>query len=92
LLYIEDLGATPEEVAGKMDDFPSVGQLLLETLVACAQAGYVMEDEVEVLAELLSASIHGKLLFVLKRRNLEPLGLVAEKIRKEIEYLIRREK
>lgn len=89
LLFVEDLGATPEEVTEKMGDLPSVGQLLIATIADCARAGYILEDEVEVLAELLASSIHGKLLFSLKRRNLEPVDRVIERIRNEIMYLIR---
>jgi hypothetical protein len=90
LLFIEDLGAAPEEVADKMGDLPSVGQLLIESIAACAKAGYILEDQVEVLAELLASSIHGKLLFFLKRRSLEPVETMLEKIRSEIGYLVRR--
>lgn len=90
LLFIEDLGAAPEEVADKMGDLPSVGQLLIESIAACAKASYILEDQVEVLAELLASSIHGKLLFFLKRRSLEPVETMLEKIRSEIGYLVRR--
>ena len=89
LLFIEDLGTEPEEVTEKMGDLPSVGQLLIESIAACAMAGYILEDEVEVLAELIASSIHGKLLFVLKRRSLESQDVVLKKIRSEIRYLIR---
>lgn len=89
LLFVEDLGAAPEEVTEKMGDLPSVGQLLMESIAACAGAGYILEDEVEILAELLASSIHGKLLFFLKRRSLEPQEAILGKIRNEMEYLIR---
>lgn len=89
LLYVEDLGTVPESVTEKLGELPSVGQLLLATIAECAQAGYILEDEVEVLAELLASSIHGKLLFSLKRRSLEPMDKVLETIRREIGYLIR---
>lgn len=92
LLFIEDLGATPEAVADKMGELPSVGQLLIATIGECAQAGYILEDEVEVLADLLTASIHGKLLFSLKRRSLDPMEVVVGTIRREIGYLIRSKK
>ena len=92
LLFVEDLGATPEGVSEKMGEIPSVGQLLIATIGECAQAGYILEDEVEVLADLLASSIHGKLLFCLKRRSLESMEVMAETIRREIGYLIRREK
>lgn len=92
LLFVEDLGTAPEEVTEKMGDLPSVGHLLMESIKACAQVGYIMEDEVEVLAELLVSSIHGKLLFYLKRRSLEPQKAILGKIRSEIEYLVRSEK
>ncbi|BES64752.1 hypothetical protein SANA_11910 [Gottschalkiaceae bacterium SANA] len=88
LLFVEDLGATPEEVTAKMSDMPSVGHLLMECISACAKIGYIRNDEVELLAELLVASIHGKLLFYLKRRSLEPQDVILGKIRSEIQYLI----
>lgn len=89
LLFIEDLGASPETVAEKMSDLPSVGDLLMESIMSCAEAGYIESDQVEVLAELISSSIHGKLLFVVKGRSFEPLEIVLEKIRYELRYLIR---
>lgn len=92
LLFIEELGAAPEDVSEKMGELPSVGQLLIASIGECAQAGYILQDEVEVLAELLASSIHGKLLFCVKRRSLEPMEVVVETIRREIGYLVRREK
>ena len=89
LLFVEDLGTEPEEVTDKMSDLPSVGHLLMDSISACAEAGYIMNNEVEVLVELLVASIHGKLLFFLKRRSDESRDEILAKIRKEIEYLIR---
>lgn len=89
LLFIEDLGASPESVAEKMSDLPSIGELLMESITSCVEAGYIVSEEISILAELISSSIHGKLLFVLKRRSLEPLGSVLEKIRDELGYLIR---
>ncbi len=89
LLFVEDLGSSPEAVTEKMGDLPSVGHLLIATIGECAKVGYILDDEVKVLAELLVSSIHGKLLFFLKRRSLEPREAVLGKIRSEIGYLIR---
>lgn len=89
LLFIEDLGASPETVAEKMSDLPSVGELLMESIASCVDAGYIVNDELPVLAGLISSSIHGKLLFAIKGRSLEPIEIELAKIRNELEYLIR---
>ena len=88
LLFVEELGKAPE-VLMKNDMKPSVGLLLKETLTECAKEGYIAEENIELLQDLIGSSIHGKLLFFLRGRNTEKLDDLISSVKNEIEFLIK---
>ncbi len=92
LVFIEAIGNPPEAIA--RDPQVSVASLLEEALIACVKEGYLEESNVQVVAEIIAASIHGKLLFLVQNRILE--GADTEKIVgmlvNEIELLIKRKR
>lgn len=87
IIFLEELGKASEEV---IKDFtqPSVALLLGETIAECSKQGYIREENIGFLAELIASSIHGKLLFFLKGRSTEGLEDMITSIKKEIESLI----
>ncbi|WZL72981.1 TetR/AcrR family transcriptional regulator [Clostridiaceae bacterium 35-E11] len=87
LIFLEDLGKAPEELIEK-DMKPSVGLLLKETITECAKKGYIAEENMELLRGLIASSIHGKLLFFMKRRNAGNLEDMITSVKKEIEFLV----
>ena len=52
------------------------------------EEGYIEEENIEVLQDLIASSVHSKLLFYLKRRNNENLDDMISRIEKEIRFLI----
>ena len=88
LIFVEDLGKAPEELM-KNNMYPSVSLLLKEGVVSCAKEGYIRKEDVEALAEIIGASIHGKLLFFIKGRSMEKLDKMLDCIKKEIKFLFK---
>lgn len=68
LVFLEDLGAPPEEARVK-GIVPEVVQLLVGSLQECADEGILEQTEVKVIESLLGNSIHGILIFMLKQRK-----------------------
>ena len=91
LIFLEDLGTVPQALM-KNDKQPSAGYLLRENLRQCAKEGYIAEENVDILHGLIGASIHGKLLFFVKRRNMEGLEDVVGIVKREVEFLIKGER
>lgn len=89
LVFLENFGPIPDELMNEMK--PSVGLLLKENLIACANEGYIAYERVNLLHGLIGSSIHGKLLFYIKKRHGELLGDALSTIEKEIEHLIEKE-
>lgn len=88
LIFIEELGKPPKDLV-KEHPQPSVSILLREAIDQCAKEGYIEEENVDLLGELITSSIHGKLIFFLKRRNAEEINNVIDSIKNEIEFLIK---
>lgn len=89
LIFVEDLGKPPEELV-KKHPRPSVSVLLRETIAECAKEGYISEEEVDMLGELIASSVHGKLLFFLKRRSGQDIDNIISSIKNEIEFIFNR--
>ncbi|MBU5483989.1 TetR/AcrR family transcriptional regulator [Clostridium sp. MSJ-11] len=87
IIFLEELGKGSEEVIKNFTQ-PSVALLLGETIVECSKQGYIRKEKIGFLAELIASSIHGKLLFFLKGRNIESLEDMITSIKNEIELLI----
>ncbi len=88
LIFVDDLGKPPEELLRKGMK-PSVGMLLRENITACSKQGYIAEDDIEFLQNLIGSSLHGKLLFFMQGRSAEGLEAVIASIRREIEFLMK---
>jgi AcrR family transcriptional regulator len=88
LIFVEELGKPTEELLEKYSR-PSVSILLRESIAQCAKENLIEEEDVDLLGELITSSIHGKLLFFLKRRDAEEINQVINSIKNEIEYLIK---
>ncbi len=90
LVFIASLGPLPEEIAHNPQ--VSVAELLGEALVACTKAGYFEEGDIQVAAELIASSIHGKLMFFIQDRILdgETAEMIIKMIEAEIEYMSRK--
>ena len=86
LIFIEELGKPPEELL--KNSVPSVSLLLKENIARCAKEGHLPERNIQLIQDLIGSSIHGKLLYFLKRRNTEELNDVMASIKNEIEFLI----
>lgn len=87
LIFVEELGKPPEELIGKYSR-PSVSTLLRGIIAQCAEEGYIAEEDIDLLGELIASSVHGKLLFFLNRREIEAFDEVVTLIKNEIEFLI----
>lgn len=89
LLFVEDLGEAPEVIVNN-NSTPSVALLLNQSLINCAEAGYLSKENIAVLGELIASSIHSKLLFFIGGRHFEELYVedVIKYIEKEIKFLI----
>ncbi len=88
LIFVEELGKPPEGLI-KNDFKPSVGLLLKKKITECAKEGYISEENIELLGNLITDSIHGKLLFFLKGRNTEKLDDILLSVKNEIAFLIK---
>ncbi len=91
LIFVDDLGQTPKE---RMKDIvkPSIVLLLKETMKKCEEEGYIKGESIELLVQLIASSLHGKLLFFLRGRNIEQLDDMITALKKEIEFLINNER
>ena len=88
LVFVEVLGEPPEEIV--KNPHVSVATLLGEAIINCVKAGYIAETDMQVLAELISSSIHGKLLFYVQNRILDGTGedQLITMLEKEIEFIL----
>ncbi|WBW96699.1 TetR/AcrR family transcriptional regulator [Oceanirhabdus sp. W0125-5] len=87
LIFLEDLGDAPQKFMQKIKR-PSVRNLLRENLIECVKEGYIPEENIELLQDLIPSMLSGKLLFFLKRRNTENLEDMIDLVKKEIEFLL----
>jgi len=90
LVFVEEIGNPPDELLQNRY-IPSVAKLLGESILECAKEGYISEDAVDTLGELIASSVHGKLLFYIKRQSTEKQEDIIKLIRNEIELLIKNE-
>jgi len=87
LIFLEDLGNAPEKFMKNIKR-PSVRGLLRENLIECAKEGYIPEENIKILQDLIPSVLSGKLLFFLKRRNIEELEDMIMLLKKELEFLL----
>ncbi|MCM1989383.1 TetR/AcrR family transcriptional regulator [Oceanirhabdus seepicola] len=87
LIFLEDLGNAPEKFMKNIKR-PSVRGLLRENLIECAKEGYIPEENIEILKDLIPSLLCGKLLFFLRRRNTEKLEDLIIIVKNEIEFLL----
>jgi len=87
LVFTEDIGDIFETL-GKENKRPSVDLLLEDTLVRCARDGYLSENKVYLLGELIASSLHGKLVFYIGGRSSMPLDEMIKLIEADIRFLM----
>jgi len=88
LIFLEELGKLPNELK-EIEHRPSVALHLRNSLVKCADDGYIKHSCVDLLGELITSSIHGKLMFFLKRGSTEDIDKIIGDIRSELYFLLK---
>lgn len=97
LVFLEDLGQAREHKTDNKaqnaeirpeNELPSINTLFRKLLTECAEKGLVPHGNIELLFELIGSSVHGKLMFYIKRRDIHEIDLVMESVRREIDFLI----
>jgi len=87
LVFTEDIGDIYKTL-GKDKKRPSVGLLLEDTLVRCARDGYISENKVDLVGELIASSLHGKLVFFIGGRSLMRPDEMIKLIETDIKFLM----
>lgn len=87
LIFIKELGKVPEELMNYSRK-PSVALLLREILVDCSEDDYIPKENVDLIGELITSSIHGKLLFFVKGRHIHDIDKISKTIEIEAKFLI----
>lgn len=87
LTFLENLGKIPEDLLNRAMQ-PSVALLLNENIIECAKKGYITEENIKILQNLIGYSLHGKLIFFMNARNTEKLDDMLLSVKEEIEFLL----
>ncbi|WP_026478468.1 TetR/AcrR family transcriptional regulator [Alkaliphilus transvaalensis] len=87
LIFLETLEGLPQNDEER-PVVPSIALLLKNLLEECALKGYIKNENIDLLAELITSTIHGKLLFYVKGRNTENVDNIIMSIRNEMRYLL----
>jgi AcrR family transcriptional regulator len=90
-VFIEDLGDYPTKLTSNTTSI-SVGQLLYQQLEHCANEGYILQENIPILHQLIIASVHGKLLFFMHKRHNQNLDSLAQSLHHEILLLFSKNK
>lgn len=90
LAFLENV-AIPEGEYNEKGFVPEIVKITAEFLKQSAEQGFIKENDIEIVLGLIANSIHGNLLFYIKRRgaNLSK-DEVIEKIMSEVRYVINR--
>ncbi len=81
LIFLKDFDEIPEES-------PEVVLLLIKILHEGVEAGLIPEKRLKMIENLLSSSMHGVLLFFIKKRTVASKKEVLELIEEEAEYIL----
>jgi AcrR family transcriptional regulator len=87
LVFVQDYGDYTLEIS-KEEDPLHVGMILHEHLLKGLNRGYIHESQIPMIESILSAAIHGKLLFYISKRHGQDLEDLLEDLRNEVEYVI----
>lgn len=88
LVFLEDIKVPEEEFAGE-SFVPEIVKLSAENLEACAEAGVIAAEDVEIILGLMANSIHGNLLFYIKGRSADmKQEEVIDKITREVKFVL----
>lgn len=90
LIFIEELGMKPIELL-REDNKISIGILLRECVCKCADAGYIEKKNIDIIYNLLGSSIHGKLLFLINKRDEKNIDDMLLSLKSEIEFIMKKE-
>ncbi|WP_432666871.1 TetR/AcrR family transcriptional regulator [Wukongibacter baidiensis] len=86
LIFVEDLGKPSKEVLEELRR-PSVGVLLYDEIEKYAYKKETNPKDAEILGDLISYSVHGKLLMYLKGRKSTDINGLIESVRSELDFL-----
>ena len=87
LVFVQDYGDYTLEIS-KEEDPLHVAMILHDHLLKGLNKGYIREWQIPMIESILSASIHGKLLFYISKRHGQDLENLLEDLRNEVEYVI----
>lgn len=87
LVFVQDYGDYTLEIS-KEEDPLHVGMILHDHLLKGLNLGHIQESQIPLIESILSASIHGKLLFYISKRHGQDLESLLRDLRKEVEYVI----
>jgi AcrR family transcriptional regulator len=82
VIFLEDLEEVPREI-------PEVVLFLTEQLEKGAKKGLISPDKLSIVKNLISNSIHGLLLFYMKKRTKADKDEILIMVEKEIDYLVK---
>ncbi|WP_432403734.1 TetR/AcrR family transcriptional regulator [Wukongibacter sp. M2B1] len=86
LIFVEDLGKPPQQILERLYK-PGVGVLLYNEIQKFAEIKNLKPKDSETLSDVISYSMHGKLLMHLRgRKSTDTNGLI-ESIKKELNFL-----
>ncbi len=88
-VFIEDLGDYPQAMTANANS-PSVGLLLYQQLEQCAVEHRFDNSKIDIIHQLMIASIHGKLLFLMHKRHEQSIDALVHLLKEEIQLLIKR--
>lgn len=88
LIFIEDLGKFPMELLND-DKKISIGLLLRDCIKRCAEEGYIKKDDIDVIYSIIGSSVHGKLLFLVNKRDERNIDNMLSSFKSEIDFLIK---
>ncbi|MGM0509435.1 MAG: TetR/AcrR family transcriptional regulator [Fusobacteriota bacterium] len=88
LAFIKDIKIPVEKISNK-NYVPEIIKISSENLKKCAEKGIIKEKHLEIILGLISNSIHGNLMFYIKKRtDITTKKEVLKKIKKEVIFLL----
>ncbi|MFW6022808.1 MAG: TetR/AcrR family transcriptional regulator [Halanaerobiaceae bacterium] len=81
LIFLQDFDELPDET-------PEVVLLLIDSLKQAVQEGIIPQNRCEMVENLISSSIHGILLFIIKKRSKATRNEALALIQEEVKYIL----
>lgn len=87
LVFVRDFSTYPLEIPLEDDD-KFVGEILFEHLMLGVKEGFIQENQIKLISQMLVSSIHGKLLFLNGKRHEVTLDEVIKTLKEEVMFMI----